>query len=53
MKHSDDEQILINCWSCDKEMNLVQLSENDSFCLGCNEEVALDEAPYNFKQPII
>ena len=49
MKHHDDGLVLINCWNCGKEMNLVELSENDSFCLGCDEEIALDEAPYNIK----
>jgi len=46
MKESDDELVLISCWSCAKEMNIVELRENDGFCIGCDEEIHLDEAPY-------
>lgn len=46
MRQQDEEPVLISCWNCEMEMNLIKLGDNDGFCFACDSEIELTEEPY-------
>jgi rubrerythrin len=42
-KDSNGFSAELACWSCKKDMTLMQRSENDGFCPYCNAEIELDD----------
>lgn len=41
--YDNDKTKELKCWSCDKWMTYQEHSENDGFCIHCNNEIELDD----------
>ena len=42
---------IIECWACNRELSLRELSINDGDCIFCGEEIDLTIEPYSKEEP--